>query len=290
LEQGLPGLLVTIPGFRRIRTRIFMFPSPQTDPTTLASIERQAFREGVRISAGTLPGIFAWGLVSGMAMVKAGLTIWQALGMTLLVFAGSAQLSALPLIVAHAPVLVIFATALVVNLRFVIFSAAIAPHFTHLSWPRRIWYGYFCSDMLMAFFPQRFPHETVGNTAGKSGFFWGISNPNWVAWQTGAITGILLAGQIPESWQVGFAGTLALVGLMVPLTINLAALAGVLVSATVAVAAAGLPFRLGLLLAVVCGMVAAMLADRFYADDERGGGESANSNPDTDADNAVVRA
>ena len=108
-------------------------------PDTAAAIERAAFRDGLRISAATLPGIFAWGLVSGLAMVKAGLTMSQAFGMALLVFAGSAQLAALPLIVAHTPVLVIFGTALVVNLRFVIFSAAISPHFTHLSWWRRVW-------------------------------------------------------------------------------------------------------------------------------------------------------
>ena len=251
-------------------------PAPSAavlEPLPAALIERQQFRDALRISAGTLPGIAAWGLVSGMAMVKAGLTIWQSLGMTLLVFAGSAQLAALPLIVAHTPALVIFATALVVNLRFVIFSAAVAPHFTFLPWYKRIWYGYFCSDMLMAFFPSRFPHASAGQPLGKAGFFWGISNPNWVAWQTGSIAGIFLAGQIPESWQVGFAGTLALLGIMIPLTINLAALAGVLVAAVVAVLAAGLPFRLGLLLAVVCGMAAAMLADRLYADEDSGSGK-----------------
>ena len=230
--------------------------------------ERSAFRDGVRMTAGTMPGIFAWGLVSGMAMIKAGLTIWQALGMSLLVFAGSAQLAALPLIAAHAPVLVIFATALVVNLRFVIFSAALGPHFAHLGWLKRLGYGYFSSDMLMAFFPQRYPYSSLGQPIGKAGFFQGISAPNWFAWQGGAIAGMLLAGQIPESWQVGFAGTLALLGVMIPLTINLAALAGVLVSGAVAVAAIGLPFRLGLLLAVVLGMMAAMLADRLYGDEE----------------------
>lgn len=232
------------------------------------ALERMAFRDGMRISAGTMPGIFAWGLVSGMAMIKAGLTIWQALCMSLVVFAGSAQLAALPLIGAHAPALVIFATALVVNLRFVIFSAALGPHFAHLGWLKRLGYGYFSSDLLMAFFPQRFPYSSLGRSVGKVGFFQGISAPNWLAWQGGAIAGLLLAGQIPESWQVGFAGTLALLGVMIPLTINLAALAGVLVSGAVAVAAIGLPFRLGLLLAVVLGMAAAMLADRFYADEE----------------------
>jgi predicted branched-subunit amino acid permease len=86
----------------------------------------------------TLFGIGAWGLVVGIAMVKTGLTVPQALGMTLIVFAGSAQLASLPLIAAHAPIWVIFATALVVNLRFVIFSALLAPHFAHLPWKQAL--------------------------------------------------------------------------------------------------------------------------------------------------------
>jgi len=244
-----------------------MTPSqPPAAATGTDAIDRQTYLEAVRASAGTWPGIVAWGLVSGMAIVKAGLTIWQALAMTLLVFAGSAQLSALPLMMSHTPVLVIFATALVVNLRFVIFSAAISPHFSHLPWRGRLWHGYFCSDMMMAFFPQRFPFSTLGNHAGKKGFYWGIATSNWVAWQGGAVAGILLANRIPESWQVGFAGTLALLAVMIPLTINRAALAGVLVAGAVAVAAAGLPFRMGLLLAVICGMAVAMLFDHWEPD------------------------
>ncbi|MBC7501986.1 MAG: AzlC family ABC transporter permease [Herminiimonas sp.] len=225
--------------------------------------EKQAFEEGFRISAATMPGIAAWGLVSGMAMVKAGLTVWQALGMTFLVFAGSAQLAALPLIVANTPVLIVFATAMVVNLRFVIFAAAIGPHFAHLRWYQRIWYGYFNADITMGFFPARFPASTVSMHAGKVGFFTGIGYPNWCAWQVGAVAGILLAGQIPESWNVGFAGTLALLAIMIPLTVNLAAASGVIVSGAVAVAASGLPYRLGLLLAVVAGMIVAMVLDSF---------------------------
>lgn len=82
---------------------------------------RDAWNEGFKTGLPTLFGIAAWGLVVGIAMVKSGLSVPQSLGMTLLVFAGSAQLASLPLIAAQAPIWVIFATALVVNLRFVIF-------------------------------------------------------------------------------------------------------------------------------------------------------------------------
>lgn len=224
-------------------------------------IEKNTFREAYNASWPAMPGIFAWGLVTGMAMMKSGLTLWQALGMTLVVFAGSAQLAALPLIAANVPALMVFLTALVVNLRFVIFAAAIGPHFAHLPWYKRIGYGYLNGDIMMALFQRRFPLETLDKPAGKAGYFTGICYPNWVAWQTGSIAGILLASQIPQSWGVGFAGTLALLAITIPSIINIAALAGVIVAGIVAVAAAGLPYRLGLLLAVIVGMTAAMLVD-----------------------------
>lgn len=224
-------------------------------------LERRSFREGMRACMPTTPGIFAWGMVTGMAMVKTGLTIPQALGMTFLVFAGSAQLAALPLIAASAPVWVVFATALVVNLRFVIFSAAVGPHFGHLPWYRRLWHGYFNADITMALFPQRFPPSTIDKTRGKVSYYNGICYTNWVAWQGGSVIGILAASQIPATWGIAFAGTLALLSITIPLTVNLAALAGVIVAAVVAVAAADLPYRLGLLLAVIVGMIAAMAVD-----------------------------
>jgi predicted branched-subunit amino acid permease len=223
--------------------------------------ESQAFWEAVKACAATLPGIFAWGMVTGMAMVKTGLTIWQALGMTFLVFAGSAQLASLPLIAVNAPIWVVFVTAVVVNLRFVIFAAVIGPHFAHLPWYKRIWYGYFNGDITMGIFLRRFPIGMSGRTEGKLGFFSGIGYSNWVAWQAGSVIGILLASQIPENWGIGFAGTLALLAIMIPLIINAAALVGVIVAGIVAVMAADLPYRLGLLLAVLLGMAFAMTID-----------------------------
>ncbi|GAB3539162.1 AzlC family ABC transporter permease [Noviherbaspirillum agri] len=229
----------------------------------LIDLEKRAFLEGVKACAPTMPGIFAWAMVTGMAMVKSGLTIWQALGMTFLVFAGSAQLASLPLIAANVPIWVVFVTAMVVNLRFVIFAAAIGPHFGHLPWYRRVWHGYFNADITMALFPQRFPAETIHQTKGKVSYFKGIGYLNWCVWQAGSVAGILLASQIPESWGIGFAGTLALLAITIPLIINAAALVGVVVASVVAIAAAPLPYRLGLLVAVVSGMAVAMIVDTY---------------------------
>ena len=219
------------------------------------------WREGLKVGMPTLFGIGAWGLVVGVAMVKTGLSVPQALAMTLLVFAGSAQLASLPLITAHAPIWVIFATAMVVNLRFVIFSALLAPHFAHLPWRQRFLLGYVSGDMTVALFLQRFPSEQPA--LGKLSYLNGLMIPNWAAWQVGSIAGILLGSAVPADWGLGFAGTLAIVCITVPLVANRAALCGVLVAGLVAVLGFGLPYKLGLLAAVVIGMVTAMLVEEL---------------------------
>lgn len=222
-----------------------------------------AWRDGFKSGLPTLFGIGAWGLVVGIAMVKSGLTAAQAVGMTLLVFAGSAQLASLPLIAAAAPIWVIFATALVVNLRFVIFSALLGPHFAHLPWRQRFLLGYVSGDLTVAMFLQRYP--TAERVAGKLSYLKGLMYPNWFAWQAGSLVGIFLGSAIPSEWGLGFAGTLAILCIMVPLIINNAALCGVAVAIAVSVLAYGLPYKLGLLLAVLLGMLTAMTVEETFA-------------------------
>ena len=238
-----------------------------------AAREKAAFWDGVRISAPTMPGLVAWGAVTGMVLVQSGLSLWQAIVMTLMVYAGSAQLAVLPLIVAGAPVWLIFLTALLVNFRFIIFSAVVGPHFSHLHWTRRLWSGYFNADLVMAFFPQRFPQHTLSKPTGKLGYFMGLAMPTWCSWQLGSLIGILLASQIPRDWGIGFAGTLVLLGLTIPLIVNRATLAGVIVASGVAVAASGLPYRFGLVVAMLAGIAASVTIDRITSsatDQEQG--------------------
>lgn len=223
----------------------------------LKLVQQRAFRAGVKACAPSLIGIAAWGLVVGIAMMKAQLTLIQALGMTLLVFAGSAQLAALPLIIAGAPVWVIFVTGFIVNLRFVIFSVMLAPHFSHLSLRQRTLWGYLTGDVSMIYFLQRYPTEEP--KAGKLDFMKGLFLPNWLAWQIGSIAGILLASRIPEQWGVGFAGSLAMLCLVLPMVMNRAVLVGVIVASAVALATLQWPYKLGMLSAVVIGMLSSML-------------------------------
>src|SRR4029077_6164491 len=109
----------------------------------------------------------------------------QALAMTGFVFAGSAQLAALPLIAADAPVWGILLTATIVNLRFVIFSAGLQSYFRHLSLARRLLLGYLTSDLgyLLALRRWGGRQGTPASTE-QIWFFLGLSCTSWVVWQT----------------------------------------------------------------------------------------------------------
>jgi predicted branched-subunit amino acid permease len=231
--------------------------------TVIAARRRRDFLRGMQAVAPAALATGMWGLVTGVAMVKIGLTTGQALGMTLLVFAGSAQLAALPLLAAAAPIWVILLTAMVVNLRFVIFSAALQPYFRRFSVGRRLLLGYLSTDMGFAVFISRYA-DAPAHERGSSEqvwFFLGMAASSWLAWQSASVVGIFLAGQVPASWGLEFVAILGLLALMVPMIINKPALIGAVTAGVVAVLATALPLKLGLLVAVVIGIATAMVAE-----------------------------
>jgi predicted branched-subunit amino acid permease len=205
----------------------------------------------------------AWGLVTGVAMIQSGLTTVQALAMTLLVYAGSAQLAALPLLAASAPLSVILLTALVVNLRFVIFSAALQPYFAHFPVMRRALLGYFATDVGFAMFLSRYGDAAPADRGSEEQlwFFLGMASGIWFAWQSMSVLGIALAAQVPATWGLDFAAILGLIAMTVPMIAGRPAIVGAVTAGVVAVLAAGLPLKLGLVVAVVCGIAAAMGAE-----------------------------
>jgi predicted branched-subunit amino acid permease len=225
-----------------------------------AAGRRAAFRLGRRAILPFLPGAFAWGMISGVAMVKGGLAVPWAVAMSLLVYAGSAQLAALPLIVAGAPLWVIVATGFITNLRFVIYSAALRPHFAAHSLGRRIALGYFMTDFTFVRF-MRSAQEGSMPESHRDSWFAGVCSSNWITWQVSAITGIIGASYVPTEWGLEFTGTLALVALMGPSLGARPAVVGAAVAAVVALIAHALPFKLGLFCGAIAGIVAATLTE-----------------------------
>jgi predicted branched-subunit amino acid permease len=220
---------------------------------------RQELRRGVRTALPAAPGIVAWGLVTGVAMVKSGLAVPWAIAISLLVYAGSAQLATLPLIAAAQPFWIVALAAFVTNLRFVIYAASLRRWFEVYSQRRRAVLGYFTGDFTFAMFMERVRRE--GEFAHRDAWFLGACGCNWLVWQMTSIVGILAATAIPSEWGLQFAGTLALLALAVPLCMEWPGLAGAAVAAPIAVLARGLPFGLGLFAGIVAGICAAVAVD-----------------------------
>lgn len=229
----------------------------------LPPIDRSAFGDGFRLMTPLAAPIAVWGLVTGAVMVNAGLTVPVALLISLTVYAGSAQLATLPLLVAGSPLPVVWATSLVVNLRFVIFAAASRRAFMHLPWQQRLLAGYLNGDLGFALFTQRFSGSAEHGSPEQWGYFYGLNSLNWLAWQASSVVGILLGNVVPEAWGLGLASYLALLAVLIPMVKGLPAVAGTMVAAVVAVATYRFPMRSGLLVAVVAGVTIAMVTDSW---------------------------
>ncbi len=215
----------------------------------------------------------SWGLVTGIAMVQSGLSTAQAVGMSLLVYAGSAQLASLPLFAIGAPWVIVWASALIVNLRFAIYSVAIKPFFRSFPFWRKLLFGFGTTDVLAADFLRRFDPSRLGGAvllkedqrdplSAPIAYFRASAIMIWAVWQSASILGIFLAQWIPAAWGLKFVAILALIAMLLPMMADRAALACVAVAGVVAVLAISLPLNLGLLLAVIAGVAAALAVDQ----------------------------
>ena len=230
--------------------------------TPLRSTLRSPFyRLGVRDLFGAGVGIGAWGLVTGVAMVKSGMSVPMALLMSLLVYAGSAQLAVIPLLAAGGPLWVVWLTAACVNLRFVIFSSLWRSYFQHLPRRQRIVLGYFSGDVIFVAFMKRYPQPVP--EPSQIPYFWGAATVNWLGWQVPSVVGILLANAIPLSWGLGFAGVLALLGVLLSLLVDRATWLATGVAALAAVTTYSLPLKLNILVAIAAAVLAGLAVETW---------------------------
>lgn len=215
-----------------------------------------ALRRGLVDMLPGAPAMAAWALVTGVAMAQSALTLPQAVGLSVLAYAGSAQLAALPFLVAGAPIAVSVLAALTVNLRFVIYSAALSASLRGLPRGERLGLGYLISDLGYVLYSR---HEQRWRGSPLRGwYFAGLGLGVFAVWHLASFVGLFAAAAIPHEWGLDFAGTLALLAVLVPMLARRPTLAGSAAAAALSVALDRLPFRLGLIGAIVGGIVVAV--------------------------------
>lgn len=225
------------------------------------------FRLGALDALAAAPGLAAWGLMMGVAMVKSGMSTFEALLMGGVVYAGSSQLAAIPLLSAGAPMWVILATGFCVNLRFVVFSAHLRPYVMHLPLWQRLISGYFTTDISYVLFIRRFPRVSAepAKRAAQQAYLTGNCAVIWLAWVGCSVLGVVLANWVPVSWGLGFAGILALLGILCSLISTHLRLLSAAVAGSAAVVAFALPFQLNIVVAIVVAVVVCLTFEKTPA-------------------------
>lgn len=225
---------------------------------------RAEYMEGIRDQTTVAMGIAAWGLMTGVAMVQSGLSVLEALLMTFIVYAGSAQLAAVPMIAAGAPLWVILAASFCVNLRFVVFSAHLQPYMAHMPRWQRVLSGFVTGDLSYVFFARRYPKPgvTLEELNAQQAYLMGNCAINFAAWMGFSVIGVLLANAIPMSWGLGFAGILALLGVLCSLATSPLRIVSAGVAGAAAVAAWALPLKLNILVAISCAVAMCLLLEK----------------------------
>ncbi len=230
-----------------------------------AYLRHPEFRVGAIETFSNAPGLAAWGLMTGVAMAKAGMSTFEALLMTFTVYAGSSQLAAVPLLVAGAPAWVVLATAFCVNLRFVVFSLHLRPYLMHLPWLERITHGYLTTDMTYVLFTRRFaqPAQDDAGRLAQEAYLAGNCCVTWCSWMAASVVGVVMANFIPTAWGLGFAGILCLIGILCSLASTRLRVLSCAVASTAAVVAYALPFKLNIVVAIAMAVGVCLGAEKL---------------------------
>lgn len=235
------------------------------------------FLAGCRDEAPLLLGVAPFGMIYGIAALAAGVPTWLAQLASAIVFAGAAQLVIVQMLAAGAGFVPIALTSGLLNLRHVLYSASMAEYVRHLPRRWRLLLAYVLTDEAYAVAVLHYQRRaaeasTDGSTpAGGSNvagappdcrrdlrhwYFLGAGFTLWAGWQLSTAAGLLFGATIPAEWELDFAVPLTFIALLTLLLRERAGQAAALVAGLGALAFAALPYKLGLVAAIVLGLAA----------------------------------
>ena len=208
-----------------------------------------------------LLAVVPFGLVLGVT--AAGSLVGGGLGIatSFIIFAGAAQLATVQLIDSGTSLFVVVATALVINIRHLMYSAALAPHFSEYPRRSRLLLPYLLTDQ--AFAVSMLRYETATDPVYKRWFFAGAGLALWGSWQVATVAGVVLGAQIPESLGLGFAIPLVFLVLLIPVVQTRPGLVAAITGGIVAVAASSAPYGLGLVIGALSGVAAGVSVEQL---------------------------
>lgn len=222
------------------------------------------FVAGVKDAIVAATGLVPFAMLVGITMIEVGLTGTQAVFMSAFMFSGAAQLTAIELLAVGSSPVVIVLAALVVNSRFMMFSASIAPYFARFSMKIRWVFAYFLADLHFALTMTKYKTEEIS-------IFWyyfGSAVTVYSVWVFSTLLGVLVGARLPEGLELDFAITLVFLFLLLSLVDTATDIVAATIAGSLAVAAAGLPHDVELLVTPLIGVLLGYAIKRRYLADE----------------------
>jgi len=214
----------------------------------------QLLLKGAWDAAPLIIGGIPFGIIFGTLALNAGLDIWQTVGLSSIVFAGSAQFVAIGMLAAGTSIGFIVAATFIVNLRHLIYAASMLPYVKHLPQRWRLPLGFLLIDEVYA---ATYPHH-INNLKDKNNHwhYLGVGLAFYISWNIATLIGIFFGQSIPgiDSWGLDFAMSATFIGMVVPHLINRPMVIAVLTSGLLAVLTFDWPHKIGLVLSSVVGM------------------------------------
>ncbi len=225
---------------------------------------KQEFIDGMKAILPLIAGAIPFGIIYGAVAVTRGLSPSATLGMSLFVFAGSAQFIAAGLVGAGATTALIVFTTFIVNLRHVLYAASLAPYMRGL--PHRWLFplGFWLTDESYAVAIKRYA-GAEDDSPYKHWFFLGAAGLMYVNWQICTVIGIVAGSSFEDAaaWGLDFAMVVTFIGIVVPLVVTRPMLGAVLAAGIVALMFNSLPNKLGLMLAALVGIAVGYLLETY---------------------------
>lgn len=221
----------------------------------------RAFAGGARAMAPFLVGVVPFGVVIGATVAESGISETAGWATSWSIYAGSAQLAVIELVDSGAAPVVAVAAALAVNSRLVLYSGAMAGHWRDKPLGWRALAAYLLVDPSFAVGSDGYANKA--RSPSPHVYYFGAAITLWVAWQAAIVFGIMAGGSVPEGLELEFAVPLYLVANVLKTAKTRSARVAAVVAAVSALVATALPFRLGIITAIVAGMGAGLAGDRW---------------------------
>ncbi len=204
-----------------------------------------------------------FGMLFGVAATDLGLNLVETMTMTVLVIAGASQFTALLLIEENAPTFIIILTALAVNLRMAMYSAAMVPYLGKASRGMKLLLAYFNVDQSFGLASVRFPLETGWTVANRSAYFCGASMAIMPFWVLFSYLGAAFGTKIPDSFALDFALPICFLAIIAPALRTLPHVLAAFTSVVGALLLSWVPFSLGLIIAAIIAMMVGAWSEKW---------------------------